>query len=140
MKTYSTLKSSLVIAENPVVEYKEMTETAGYLPLEVRLKQLEQQGYIAKFHREEFDSDEISELWTRPDFEILPTDELEDVQEKMALRRAYLLELKSKHAELANEAVKEDTKKSDIKPVEVSRLKKNKMSTNCPQSTKSGEI
>lgn len=124
MKTYSTLKSSLVIAENPVVEYKEMTETAGYLPLEVRLKQLEQQGYIAKFHREEFDSDEISELWTRPDFEILPTDELEDVQEKMALRRAYLLELKSKHAELANEAVKEDTKKSDIKPVEDNAVEK----------------
>lgn len=112
-KKYSTLKPSMVIGENPVFEYTEITETAGYLPLEVRLKQLEQQGYIAKFHREEFDTDEISELWTRPDFEILPTDELEDVQAKMALRREYLLQLKSQHAELAKEAVKEDTKKSD---------------------------
>ena len=112
-KTYSTLKHSMVIAENPVIDYNEITETAGYLPLEVRLKQLEQQGYIAKFHREEFDTDEISELWTRPDFEILPTDDLEDVQAKMALRRDYLLQLKSQHAKLAKEAVKEDTKKSD---------------------------
>ena len=70
-KVYTGLKPSLEIATNPVVEYNEITETAGYLPLEVRLKQLEQQGYIAKFKREEFDSDEISELWTNPDFEIL---------------------------------------------------------------------
>lgn len=114
-KTYHSIKPSLLITSNPEVEYKEITETAGYLPLEVRLKQLEQQGYIAKFRREEFDTDEISELWTRPDFEILPTDELEEVQAKMELRREYLLQLKSKHAELANEALKEDIKKSDEK-------------------------
>lgn len=123
-KKYSALKPSLVIAENPVFEYTEMTETAGYLPLAVRLKQLEQQGYIAKFNREEFDSDEISELWTRPDFEILPTDELEDVQAKMALRREYLLQLKSKHAELAQQAVNEDIKKSDNKTTEEKPVEK----------------
>lgn len=110
--TYKVFKPSLKLTSNPKVEYKEMTETAGFLPLETRLKQLEQQGYIAKFKREEFDSDEISELWTRPDFAILPGDELEDVQKKMALRREYLLELKSQHEKLAEKAVKEDTKES----------------------------
>lgn len=103
---YSILKPSLDIAVNPKVDYKEITETAGYLPLNVRLKQLEQQGYIAKFNSNEFDSDEISELWTRPDFEILPTDELEDVQSKLELRRAYLRELAQKHQSLNEELSK----------------------------------
>lgn len=122
-KTYRSLKPSLEITSNPEVKYNEMTETAGYLPLPVRLKQLEQQGYIAKFNRQEFDSDEISELWTRPDFEILPTDELEEVQAKMNLRREYLLDIKSKHAQISKQTVKEDLnqsvdKTSDEKPVE----------------------
>lgn len=107
---YSMLKPSLEIAKNPEVDYKEMTETAGYLPLDVRLKQLEQQGYIAKFKAEEFDSDEISELWTRPEFEILPTDELEDIQQKLSLRRAYLQDLSQKH-QLLNEEVPPQPKK-----------------------------
>lgn len=110
--TYSMIKPSLEIAKNPEVDYKEMTETAGYLPLDVRLKQLEQQGYIAKFKAEEFDSDEISELWTRPEFEILPTDELEDIQSKLALRRAYLQDLSQKH-QLLNEEVPPQPKKED---------------------------
>lgn len=109
---YSMLKPSLEIAKNPEIDYKEMTETAGYLPLDVRLKQLEQQGYIAKFKAEEFDSDEISELWTRPEFEILPTDELEDVQQKFALRRAYLQDLSQKH-QLLNEEVPQPKKEAD---------------------------
>lgn len=118
--TYSMLKPSLEIAKNPEIDYKEMTETAGYLPLDVRLKQLEQQGYIAKFKAEEFDSDEISELWTRPEFEILPTDELEDIQEKLSLRRAYLQDLAQKH-QLLNEEVpkpKEEANSSADEPAE----------------------
>lgn len=114
-KNYSKLKPSLEIQKNPEIKYHEVTETAGFLPLEVRLKQLEQQGYMAKFNREEFDSDEISELWTRPDFEILPTDELEDVQAKMNLRREYLIKLKSQHDEIAKKALKEDSKESEKK-------------------------
>lgn len=102
-KSYLRWKPSFDIAENPEIEYHDKTETAGYLPLSVRLKQLEQQGYIAQFRREEFDSDEISELWTRKEFEILPGDDLEDINDKIKLRNAYLRDLVQKHHNSLNE-------------------------------------
>ena len=102
-KSYLRWKPSFDIGENPEIEYHEKTETAGYLPLSVRLKQLEQQGYIAQFRREEFDSDEISELWTRKEFEILPGDDLEDINAKIKLRNAYLRDLFQKHQLLKEE-------------------------------------
>lgn len=113
-KTYLCLKPSLEIAKNPELDYKEVTETAGYLPLNVRLRQLEQQGYIAQFTKEQFDSDEISELWTNPDFEILPSDELEDVQEKLELRKEYLKNLLLQKA-ISSQSETEQTNKPEKK-------------------------
>ena len=110
IKSYLRWKPSFEIGDNPIIEYHDKTETAGYLPLSVRLKQLEQQGYIAQFRREEFDSDEISELWTRKEFEILPSDDLEDIDQKLKLRSAYLRDILQKH----HNSLAEETVQSEI--------------------------
>lgn len=108
IKEYKVFRPSLEITHNSIQDYDEKTETAGFVPLRIRLKQLEQQGYIARFTSEQFDSSEIEKLWTDPKFEILPTDELEDIQEKMALRNQYILSVQK--AKIEEEREKTDTK------------------------------
>ena len=69
-----------------------ITETAGFVPLEVKLKQFEQNGLRAQFNESEFTSSDYRDMYLNPDFEIYPGDELEEVQEKVELQRKYIIE------------------------------------------------
>lgn len=73
--------------DNPI-----LVETAGFVPLEVRFKQLEDNGIRAQFNAAEFDSQDYRDLYLRDDIRLNPNDDLETVEEKLALQR----ELKEK--------------------------------------------
>lgn len=69
-------------------------ETAGFVPLEVKMRQFEQNGIIAQFQVSDFDSNDYRDIYLNPDFNIYPDDDLEDVQEKLEARKQYIDELK----------------------------------------------
>ena len=70
------------------------TETAGFVPLEVKMKQFEQNGLIAQFQVQDFDSHDYRDMYLNPDFNITPEDDLEEVQEKIAMQREFINNLK----------------------------------------------
>lgn len=77
---------------NPVV-----VETAGYVPLDVRFKQMEQAGIRAQFFASEFTSDELRNVYFGENTEIYPGDDLEEIQEKLMLQeqiKAQILQSK----------------------------------------------
>lgn len=83
---------------------KDITETAGFIPLAVRFKQMEQAGLRARFFESEFTSHDFSDMYlNHPEFDIMPDDDLEDVIEKTKLRENYIMEVK-KAAQARNAA------------------------------------
>lgn len=78
-----------------------VTETAGFVPLQVKLKQFEQNGLVAQFSTAEFDSNDYRDIYLNPDFNIYPDDDIEDVNDKLAARQKFILELQEKKAEKA---------------------------------------
>lgn len=70
---------------------KDIVETAGFVPLEVRFKQMEQAGYRARFFESEFTSKDVTDMYlNHPEFDINPEDDVEDMIEKMELRAKYI--------------------------------------------------
>ena len=66
---------------------KVVVETAGFVPLEVRFKRMQENGIIAQFHEGDFTSSDWRDIYlNHPDFDIDENDELEDIQEKQAMR------------------------------------------------------
>ena len=45
---------------------EDIVETAGFIPLEVRFKQMEQAGYRAQFFESEFSSKDVSDIYHNP--------------------------------------------------------------------------
>lgn len=80
----------------PVGWDEHLTETAGFVPLEVRMRQMEQNGYVAQFKSSDFTSSDLRDVWLNPDFEILPSDDLEEVERKSLLRQQYMREILAK--------------------------------------------
>lgn len=75
----------------------EIVETAGFIPLEVKFKQFEQNGLQAQFNTSEFSSQDYRDMYLGPNTEILPTDDLEEIQEKLLLQeevRKHILKSK----------------------------------------------
>lgn len=73
-----------------------IVETAGFEPLEVKIKRLEQNGIVAALNKSDFTSSDLREMWLNPDFEITPEDDIEDVYEKLNGLREYQEEIKKK--------------------------------------------
>lgn len=71
-----------------------ITETAGFVPLEVKMRQFEQNGIVAQFQVSDFDSNDYRDIYLNPDFNICPEDDFEDIQEKLAARNEYIEQLK----------------------------------------------
>lgn len=67
-----------------------IVETAGFVPLEVRLKKFEEAGIKAQFHASEFTASDLRELYLSPNTEIYPCDDLETIEEKLALRQSLV--------------------------------------------------
>lgn len=85
-------KVALLDNQNPDSDaWKEIiTETAGFEPLEVKFKRMEQAGYRAQFSESEFTSSDLRDIYLEPDFQITPDDELEDVQIKQRQMQDYV--------------------------------------------------
>lgn len=73
---------------------EQLTETAGFVPLEVRMKQMEQNGLLQQALLQDVTADDLREAWLSSDFEISPEDELEDVLAKDAARREFIENIK----------------------------------------------
>lgn len=80
-----------------------LTETAGFIPLEVKLKQFEQNGLAAQFNTSEFTSNDLRDIYLNPDFDITPDDEFEEVEEKIAARNTYIQEIRKAKSAGVNE-------------------------------------
>lgn len=90
-----------------------IVETAGFVPLSVKFKQFEQNGYIAKFNVDDFDSSDYSKLYT-DDVLIGPDDDEFDIADKIALFKERKLQiLNSKLAE-TNEAESSAANRSEV--------------------------
>lgn len=70
-----------------------VTETAGFEPLEVKFKRMEEAGYRAQFQESDFTSSDLRSIYLNPDFAISEEDELEDIQEKDLARAQYVQQL-----------------------------------------------
>lgn len=87
---------------------RKLVETAGFIPLEVRLKQLEQQGYVARFSKSDFTSDDMRLIWLDPENEILPGDDIEEVQRKQLARQAIMSDIMSKKVDTSEAKMSEE--------------------------------
>lgn len=93
-----------------------ITETAGFIPLEVKMKQFEQNGIIAQFKVDDFTSSDYRDIYLTPDFDISPEDDLEDIQEKINARNSYIQELKMAKSDGYNEKAGTDEPENKKNP------------------------
>lgn len=101
---------------------EQLVETAGFVPLEVRMRQMEQAGYVAQFQASDFTSSDMRAIWLNPDFEILPGDDLEEVERKTQLREQFRQELLAKkNPPTAEEALTDEKEQSNNKIKETSK-------------------
>lgn len=123
LETHSPIKYKFDPEEEKAWK-EDIVETAGFVPLEVRFKQMEQAGYRARFFESEFTSKDVSDMYlNHPEFDITAEDDMEDAMQKIMLRQAYINQVKEesrKRAEIeaqkAEEAERNASKKN--KPVE----------------------
>ena len=93
---------------------EDIVETAGFIPLEVRFKQMEQAGYKAQFFQSEFTSKDVTDMYlNHPEFDINAEDDIEDALEKMQLRNAYIKSVKEAIRKRNNEAQREGNGESE---------------------------
>lgn len=100
METREIVKYKQEVCKLPKIKYpegwnEEIVETAGFVPLEVRFKQMEQAGFRAQFFESEFSSKDVTDMYlNHPEFDITPEDDVEEAYEKMQLRAAYIASVK----------------------------------------------
>lgn len=75
---------------------KYITETAGFVPLEVKFKRFEQAGIVAQFNESEFTSSDYRDMYLNPDFQISPEDDMEEAFEKMQAQRDFINQIAAK--------------------------------------------
>lgn len=93
---------------------EDIVETAGFIPLEVRFRKLQENGQRVMLRASEFDSVDMRKMYLDDEFRVEPDDELEDIEEKLAKRQAYMNSLRE-------ERLKETNEKED-KPVNSSEV------------------
>lgn len=109
-----SLNSEWITKDGKPAEGNEyIVETAGFVPLSVKFKQFEQNGYIAKFNVDDFDSSDYSKLYA-DDVLIGPDDDEFDIADKIALFKERKMQiLKSKLAE-TNETEQSVAARSEV--------------------------
>lgn len=75
-----------------------LVDTKGFVPLEVKFKQLEEAGIKAQFNMAELDSSQIRQVFLNPDFEVTPDDDFEEIQDKLYQRELYKQQLMAQNA------------------------------------------
>lgn len=110
------LSANLNLEDNSYI-----TETAGFVPLEVKFKRFEQAGQVMQFSVSEFTSSDLRSIYLNPDFDITPEDDYEEIQEKLIARNEYILQLQKLKAKSAGNDVMagtEEPKKNEEKESE----------------------
>lgn len=64
-----------------------ITDTAGFVPLQVQIQKFEQSGIRARFRSEMFDSSDFRDMYLQPDLMINSEDDEIDIQEKLDKQR-----------------------------------------------------
>lgn len=70
-----------------------ITETAGFIPLDVKLRRFQETGQIMQFHTSEFTSADYRDMYLSPDLEITPEMDLEEITEIQMKRREFVNKL-----------------------------------------------
>lgn len=124
--TFDDSKTDMWITKDgkPAEGNEYIVESAGFVPLAVKFKQFEQNGYIARFNVEDFDSSDYATLY-QDDVLIGPDDDEFDIADKLSLFNERKFDLMQKKAKLAetNEAERNVVERS-----EVSQASQNKQS------------
>lgn len=102
---------------------EKIVETAGFMPLAARMKQMEQAGLRAKFFDSEFTSSDFMDMYVNhPELDLHPDDDIEDVFEKERQRQLLLQE------------IRERAKKRTEKKIEESKALKGQAGTQEPKT------
>lgn len=114
-KQCEAVKSVFTEENNP-----DICETAGFEPLEVKIKRMEQNGLVAQLTHSMFTSHDLRDIYlNHPDFDITPEDDEEEIYEKIQARNEYIEKLQREYIAKSNgesvEGGTEDHKKSDKK-------------------------
>lgn len=88
-----------------------IVETAGFVPLEVRFKQMELAGYRAQFQASDFTSSDLRDIYLAPDLSYSEDDELEDILEKERMRSALIEQIRQRNTQQTQQTDKEDLTK-----------------------------
>lgn len=115
--TFDDSKTDLWITNDgkPAEGNEYIVESAGFVPLSVKFKQFEQNGYLAKFNVDDFDSSDYNSLY-QDDVLIGPDDDEFDVADKIALFKERKLAILNEKAKLAetNEAERNVVERSEV--------------------------
>lgn len=85
---------------------KYITETAGFVPLEVKLRRFQETGQMMAFNTQEFTSSDLRELYLSPDLEITPEMDLEEIEAVQFKRQEFVNKLIQKKAAKAASGAK----------------------------------
>lgn len=114
-KIFKFSKSEVVARSSfiPEEENKVIVETAGFVPLDVRFKQMEQNGIVARLNEQEFSLgvDDLRQLYFGAETEITQYDELEDVQEKLYNQNVLKQQLYNEYMESQKQNINSETEK-----------------------------
>lgn len=114
-KQCEKVKSVFTKENNP-----DICETAGFEPLEVKIKRMEQNGLVAQLTGNDFSSHDLRDIYlNHPEFDITPEDEEEEIYEKLQMRQEYINKMKAEILAKSNgvnvEAGTEEPEKTDKK-------------------------
>ena len=88
---------------NKLKDDVELVDTAGFVPLKVKIQKMIESGIVANLREDDFDADIYNEIYLSEEFKITSEDDLEDVQRKIFARNQYIEELNAKmNAENSN--------------------------------------
>lgn len=93
-----------------------IVESAGFIPLSVKFKQFEQNGYIAKFNVDDFDSSDYNSLY-QSDVLIGPDDDEFDIADKLSLfneRKYDLMQKKKSMLAETNATEQSEAERSEV--------------------------
>lgn len=112
---------------------EDIVETAGFVPLAVRFKQLEQNGYVAQFKSSDFDSQDMRDIWFNSAFEILPGDDLEEVEAKVRARNEFINAVRARKASQSDAPAPGDGETSPDEKKPATRASEDSGADNTPE-------
>lgn len=89
-------KQVAALCKETLTHNEYICETAGFEPLEVRLKRFEQQGLLRQVQRSEITSSDLREMYLNPDYSLNIDDDPEDIIEKMGILQKHIAEVRMK--------------------------------------------